>query len=148
MSERSFADILGMPLNQIETPKALPVGTYPCIVKGQPEITQIGPNKTDCVIFNLEPVQAGTDVDQSQLREVLNGEALLDRKIVHRMFVTDKSKHRIKKFLADDLGIDGTFSLRQSINEAMGRQVYVKLIHEPAKDGSAVYENIASTSKV
>src|SRR5262249_40174387 len=106
MSERAFSEILSMTLEEIETPKALPIGTYLCIVKGQPEITQIGPNKTNCVIFNLEPVQAGTDVDQSQLREVLNGEALLDRKIVHRMFVTDKSKHRIKKFLADDLGID------------------------------------------
>jgi hypothetical protein len=148
MEERSFAEILNMPLEEIKTPQALPVGTYLCTVFGQPIFDKVGENQTDCVIFNLKPVQAQGDVDQKQLAEVLNGEALSDRKITHRMFVTDRSKHRIKKFLVDDLGIDPTHSLKQSIEEAMNKQVLVKLSHQPAKDGSAVYENVASTAKV
>ena len=146
--ERSFTEILSMSLQEIKSPKALPVGTYLSIIDGQPNITQAGLNKTDCVIFNLKPIQAQDDVDQKQLAEVLNGEALQDRRIRHTMFVTDKSKHRIKKFLVDHLGIDETHSLRQSIDEAMGRQVLVKLTHESSKNGDAVYENVASTAKV
>ena len=146
--ERSFAEILNMQLEEIKPPQALPVGTYLCIVEGLPEITQLGPNKTDCVVFNLRVVQAGHDVDQMQLAEVINGKALSDPKITHCMFVTDRSKHRIKKFLADDLGIDPTNSLKQSIGEAPGKQVYVKLTHQTAQDGETIYENVLSTAKV
>ena len=146
--ERSFEEILTMQLEEIKPPQALPVGTYLCIVDGLPEITQLGANNTDCVVFNLKVVQAQSDVDQRQLAEVTNGGALQDRKITHRMFVTDRSKHRIKKILADDLGIDPTNSLRRSIEEAPGRQVYVKLTHQTAQDGETIYENVLSTAKV
>jgi hypothetical protein len=146
--ERSFEEILTMQLEEIKPPQALPVGTYLCIVDGQPEITRLGENQTDCVVFNLKVAQAQSDVDQNQLAEVLNGDALLDRKITHRMFVTDRSKHRIKKFLADDLGIDPTNSLRKSIMEAAGKQVLVKLTHKHAQDGQTIYENVLSTAKV
>src|SRR5262249_47787286 len=97
MEERSFSEILNMTLEEIKTPQALPQGTYLCMVFGQPEIKPAGEYKTDCVVFNLKPMQAQSDVDQKQLAEVLNGDALHDRTITHRMFVTDKSKHRIKK---------------------------------------------------
>jgi hypothetical protein len=64
------------------------------------------------------------------------------------MFVTEKSKNRLKKFLVDDLGIDEKISLSQAISEAMGKQVYAKLSHQSSKDGSTVYENVVSTAKV
>lgn len=146
--EQSFAEILSTRLQDIESLKALPTGTYLCLVEGQPEITKAGQKFTDCVIFNFKPLQAQDDVDQSQLRDVLNGQALQDRKIKYTMFVTGRSKHHIAKFLRDDLGIDATFSLRQSIDEAIGKQVYVRLTHESSKTSDAVYENVASTRKV
>jgi len=146
--ERSVVEILDMPLDDIKAPQALPIGGYLGMVFGQPIFEKVGEKQTDSVVFFIKPIQAQNDVDQEQLAKVLNGEALQDRTITHRIFVTDKSKHRIKKFLFDDLGIDGTSSLRQAINEAMGRQVLVKLNHQPSKDGSTVFENVASTAKV
>jgi hypothetical protein len=149
MSELSFAEILNMQAKDIKTPQALPMGTYLSMVMEQPQFAKAGVAETDCVDFSLKPLQAQGDVDPKQLAEVLNGEALSDRRIKHRMFVTDRSKHRLKKFLVDDLGLDENNSVRQLISEAINRQVYVKLTHQPSKDGSAVvYENVASTAKV
>jgi hypothetical protein len=148
MEERSFTEILDMQAKNVKAPQALPMGTYLCIVEGVPIIGTAGEKGTDCVTFSFKPLQVQDDVDQKQLAEVLNGDALPDRRITHRMFVTNKSKHRLKKFLVDDLGLDENNSLKQLISEAPSRQVLVKLTHQPSKDGSAVYENVASTSKV
>jgi hypothetical protein len=99
------------------------------------------------VNFNLKPVQAGKDVDQAQLKEVLNGDALQDKKIRHRLFITNDSKHRLKKFLVDDLGVEPS-NFRQMIPESMGKQVMVTLTHQSSADGTTVYTNVKSTARV
>ena len=147
MTDVSFQDILNMPADQIEAPKALPVGTYVCIVDGQPEYAKIGKNNTDCVNFMLKPVQAMQDVDQSQLAEVLNGSSLQDKKVRHRLFVTKDSSWRLKQFLNEHLGIPLT-SLGQMVPEAMGKQVMVTLGHQAADDGVQIYQTVKATAKV
>jgi hypothetical protein len=147
MADISFADILDMPVEEIKEPKALPPGTYLCVVDGQPEYAKVGQNQTDCVNFMLKPLQAQADVDQKQLAEVLNGAALSDKKIRYRLFITNESKHRLKKFLADDLGIEQT-NFRQMVPEAMGKQVMAKLTHQASQDGTTVYTQVQSTAKV
>jgi hypothetical protein len=144
----NFTEILSMQLEEIEAPQILPVGTYLCAVDGQPDRTQqVGPNQTHCIDFNLKVLQAQPDVDQAQLAEVINGGALSDRKIKHRMFVTDKSKHRLKKFLVEDLGVDSSMSVSEALDAAMGKQCYVKLTHQASKSGT-VFENVLSTAHV
>src|SRR6516162_8046687 len=146
MAELSFQDILDMPIEDIKEPKALPPGTYTCIVDGQPEYAKVGQNQTECVNFNLKPLQAGSDVDANLLREVLDGANLQDKKIRHRIFLTDDSKHRAKKFLLNDLGLPPS-SIRQMVQEAMGKQVLVKLVHQASQDGTTVYHTVNSTAK-
>ena len=147
MAELSFTDILDMPIEDIKEPKALPPGTYLTIVDGQPEYAKVGQNQTECVNFNLKPLQAGPDVDPSQLAEVLDGANLQDKKIRHRIFLTDESKHRAKKFLLNDLGLHPS-TIRQMVQEAMGKQVMVKLVHQASQDGTQVYHQVQSTAKV
>ena len=147
MTEMSFQDILQMPIDEIKEPTALPTGTYLTIVDGQPEFAKVGQNQTDCVVFNLKPLEPMQDVDRKLLAESLNGAPLSDKKIRHRLFVTNESKHRLKRFLVAHLGLEGT-NFAQMIPEAMGHQVYAKISHQSSQDGTTVYQNVASTAKV
>jgi len=148
MADISFEDILNMPMEDAKPPQALPPGTYLTIVDGQPEFAKLGANQTDCVNFTLKPMHAGQDVDQKQLKEALDGQALQDKKIRHRLFITNESKHRLRKFLQDDLGISKELPFRQAIMESMGKQVYVKLTHQASQDGTTIYNNVQSTARV
>jgi hypothetical protein len=129
----------------LKDPVALPTGSYLCLVTApQPAFDKAGPNSTDCVDFTLSPQQAQEDVDQQQLAQALNGAPLNTKTIKHRMFVTPDSAYRLKRFLADDLGIEVT-TLKQMIPEAMGKQVFVKLVHQPSKDQKTMFVNVSKT---
>lgn len=147
MADANFQDILNKPIDQIEAPKALPVGTYLCLVDGQPEQTTIGKNNTPCYNFSLKPVQAQQDVDQGQLAENLNGASLQDKKIRHRLFITQDAAWRLKQFLVEHLGITPK-PIIQMIPEAMGKQVMVTLGHRPSEDGTQIFQEVKATAKV
>ena len=147
MSNTDFQDILNKPVGDIERPKPYPVGSYVAIVEGLPKFEKVGENQTNCADFTLKLLQPGEDVDKLALMETpINGKS-----IRHRVFLTEDSLWRAKKFLVDDLQIDdegGRKSLTQLLNEAPGRQVMITIRHRPAKDGSVVYSEIAQTAKV
>ena len=142
----SFEDILSKSTAHIEKPKPLPVGTYRCIVEYF-EFTIAGVNNTPCVDFYLNPLQAGSDVDSGQLAKVLNGTALSNRKIRHRMFVTDDSAWRLKEFLLEDLEVP-PMTLREMIFEATGKQVMVTLAHQTSHDGTQTFQVVKRTARV
>jgi hypothetical protein len=144
----NFQDILNKPADQIEAPKPLPVGTYVVLVEGQPEHKQMGKNNTDCFEFPLKFLQAGPDVDQQALLENLNGKSLQDRKLKHRLFVTDDAVWRLKQFL-EHLGIEiGSRGLGECIPESMGRQVMLTIGHRASDDGQQVFMDVKGTAKV
>jgi hypothetical protein len=143
----SFQDILHKPIEEIRDPVALPIGKYLCRVVGpQPTYTKVGPRDTDCVDFNLMPVQA-LDVDPNQLAQALNGENLSDKRIRHRMFITPDAAPRLKRFLQNDLGLTPA-TISQGVSEALGREVIAKITHQLSKTSDAVYMNVESTEKV
>lgn len=149
----TFAEILNKKASSIEPPKPLPVGTYLCIVNGQPEFGKIGKNNTDHVDFPLKFIQADTDVDQTAMQEALQQKdgtykSLQDYKQNLRFFLTEDSLWRIVKFLNEDLGLDPNKSLGQLIPEAMGKQVYVSFGHRASEDGSRVFMDPKGTRKV
>jgi len=147
MSDLSFQDILNQPLSEIEAPKAAPVGTYLGLIEGQPEFVKLGQNQTDAVQMNIKPIKA-IKVDEKQLSEVLNGAALSDKRIRHRVFITQDSKHRLKQFLVDHLGISADIPVKQGIAEAMGKQLVVELGHQSSTDGTQVFNTVKSTANV
>jgi hypothetical protein len=149
MADMSFQDILNQPLDNIETPKAAPIGTYIGMVDGQPEFVKVGQNQTDAVNFNIKLMSA-MKVDDAQLNEYLNGSSLTEKHIRHRLFLTKDSAYRLKRFLVNDLGIqfgEGT-SLGQAIPEAMGKQFVLELGHQSSQDGQQIFNVVKSTAKV
>jgi hypothetical protein len=124
----------------------LPVGRYLTVIEEEPKFTRVGLKETPAVDFNLTPIQA-VKVNQTQLAEVLDGQALSDRRIRHRMFITDKAKYRLLRFLHNDLGIPAT-TLREMIPLALGKRVYVELEHKPSTYGDKVFEDVKRTEKV
>jgi hypothetical protein len=122
----------------------LPVGRYLTVLDEAPKFTQVGAKATNCVDFNLTPLEA-IKVNREQLAKVLNGQDLSDRRIRHRMFITAKAKYRPFRFLHQDLGIPAT-TLREMIPQALGKRVYVELEHR--QYGDRVYEDVKRTAKV
>jgi hypothetical protein len=146
MVEISFQELLHKPIEEIKDPVPLSIGKYHCIVDGQPNYAKAGAKETDCVDFNLKPIRA-LDVDPSQLAQALNGEALSDKRIRHRLFITPDSVHRLKRFLLNDLGLAPT-TISQMVSEAWGKEVIVKITHQHSKNSDTVYMNVESTEKV
>lgn len=148
----SFQDILSKPAASIEPPKALPVGTYLCIIDGQPEFTKVGKNQTDALKIGFKPVQAQPDVDQEQLQSALsvNGavSALADKKINQNYFITENAVFRLKA-LMEHCGIElGTKPLGELIPELMGKQVLVTMGHRASDDGQMIFGEVKGTAKV
>lgn len=135
---------------EIEPPKPIPVGTYLCIVDGQPTFLQLGQNKTDAVDFMMKIAQPMDDVDQSALAEfTAKGDVIAGKRIKRRLFLTEDSIFMLKQFLTDSLGIDETGkTLKQMIPEALGKQVYATVKHRSSDDGQRVFSEVASTAKV
>lgn len=147
----SFQDILNQQQGTIEPPKPLPVGTYLCVVDGIPEITKIGKNQTDAVVFKLKPMQPRDDVDQEALQNALtvNGTpvALSEKSIRHTLFGTEAAIWRLQEFLQHCDLPDGV-PLGQNLNSAMGKQVLVTLGHRASDDGKQIFAEVKATAKV
>jgi hypothetical protein len=143
----NFQDILNKPMDEIDAPVPLPVGTYLCLVDGVPEVSQKGKNQNTAVTFNLKFMQPQADVDQSALISALKGKTLPDRSIRHNLWVTEDAAWRLKQFLKDHLAVEAK-SMSEAIAQAQGRQVYVTLGHRPSDDGTQIYMDIKSTAKV
>lgn len=145
----SFESILDTPATQIKNPEALPVGSYLCIVDGPGEFAKLGKNETDALKVNLKPIQAQADVDQERLSQVLDGGSLQDKKISTTFWITEESKHRVKNWCVDALGIEPeNKSLRQLISEIQGKQVIAHVAHRPSADGQTIYADVKSFARV
>jgi hypothetical protein len=141
----TFAGLLSQSATNIEEPKVLPPGKYLCVVDRNYEHLQVGNKNTDCVDFTLVPHQA-IDVDARFLDEALNGAPLSSKKISYRMFVTQDSAYRLKKFLQEDLGVPLT-TLGQMLTEIGGRQVIVTLAHRSPPDSTRVFQDVKKTER-
>jgi len=142
----NFSELLNKPMDEIETPKALPIGTYLCIVDGQPEVKQLGKAGNNAAIFSLKPIQAGADVDQTDLVNVLKGSSLQDKKLRHTLWLTEDAAWRAKQFLVEHLGVTAK-TMAEALAQSMGKQVNVNLGHRASDDGTQVYSDIKSTFK-
>jgi hypothetical protein len=143
----NFSDILNKRMDEIEPPVPLPVGTYLCLVDGQPEPKELGKNNTPAVIFNLKFCQALPDVDQRALQDALKGKNLSDRSIQHTLWLDD-NPWKLKQFLKDHLRLTDATTPLEAMSQAPGRQVMVNLGHRASEDGNAIYMNIKSTAAV
>jgi hypothetical protein len=152
LQDTLLKEILNQPLAEIKAPTPYPPGKYLCLIDGPPIATEKGgKNYIGTVDFQLKLLQAGEDVDRDQLEKALDGKNLSDQKPMrHRFFISEdpNSAWRLKRFLLKDLGIEGS-TPNQTMPQAAGKQVWVKLAHQATKDGTTtVYANIVATEKV
>ncbi len=141
----NFSDILNTKTDDIERPKPLPVGTYLGIVSGAPEIAPIGQKATLAAKYQIKLLAPQEDVDRDALSEM---GGIGERSVSLTLFLTADAAWRAKEFL-ENCGIDTSGkTLGETLTEAPGRQIYVKLKHRPSPDGTQLYTEIQSTAKV
>lgn len=143
----SFSSILDKPASEIEKPKPLPVGTYTCVIKGQPRFDKSSKKQTEFVEFTLQPLAAGEDVDQDDLK-AMGG--FTNKTIRATYYLTEDALWRLKKFLLEDCEIEASddASFTQIITETPGKQVRAVIKHTASQDGQSVYAELAQTIAV
>lgn len=149
MNNPNFGSVLDLESSTVEKPKPLPVGTYICVVKGQPRFDVSKQKKTEFVEFTLQTMQADDDVDQEALIEALKGKALSEKTIRATYYLTEDSVYRLKDFL-DHCNVDDGpgITLRQRISGAPGCQVLATIRHRASEDGTAIFSDLAGTAAV
>ena len=143
---RTFQSVLDMPASDIERPKPLPVGSYVCVVQGQPRIDKSAKKQTEFSEFTLKLLEALDDVEAEDL--AAQG-GIADKTIKLTFYHTENSIYRLKEFLEHcGLEIEHGILLRKLIGETPGCQVVAHVIHEASQDGESVYARVKSTTSV
>jgi|SRR5215475_247201 len=154
MSDVSFSSILDKLSSDIEAPKPLPVGTYHCVVDGQPRIDKSTKKGTEFVEFSLKPMSALEDVNEEDLAASLTSgdgsiKPLSDKRIRATFYLTEDAAIRLKRFLVNDLQItQGKKKVGQMITEAQNREVLAVVKHVPSQDGESLFAQLAKTAPV
>ena len=144
MTQPNYASILDESPTEIERPKPLPVGTYLCVVQGQPRYDKSSKKQTDFVEFTLRPIAAEEDVDEEALAE-MGG---FDNKTIRATYyLTEDAVYRLDEF-HQHCGIDPEDGeSRRNRNEAIvNAQVRAVVKHRNSQDGSTVFAELARTA--
>lgn len=149
-AQREFESILDRPSSSIEKPKPLPVGSYKCMIVGQPREDKSSQKQTPYVEFSLKPLEAMEDVDEYALAEVLGDKALTDLVISGpptRFYTTESAMWRLVQFLDHAQAGDEDMSTRQRLAESANKEVVVNFKHDPSQDGESVFLKIVKTAR-
>lgn len=150
----SFASVLDTKVEDIERPKAMPVGQYVFMVKGQPEFIESREKKTPGVKFTMavmQPIEETVDADS--LQEWLTKKDGTERNLNEvtqslTFWLTEGSAWGVKDFIRH-CGVDSDdMTLRQAIAETAGCQVIGTIRHRASDDGQATFAFIDSTAPV
>ena len=141
----NFASILDEAPTEINRPKPLPVGTYICVVQGQPTYDKSNKKGTPYVQFTLRPVAAEEDVDPEEL-EAMGG---MESKTLRATFyLTEDAVYRLDEF-HQHCGVDisdASVSRRHRNENIVNAQVRAVVSHRMAEDGSQVYAELKRTA--
>lgn len=146
MSVPNFASLLDAAPTEINRPKPLPIGTYLCVVSGQPEYGTSSKKGTPFVQFTLRPIAAEADVDEEDLA-ALGG--IEGKTLRNTFYITEDAVYRLDEFHEHcGLDLDDETSRRNRNDEVVNAQVRAVVKHRDANDGSGnVYTEIARTLK-
>lgn len=140
----NFASILDEAPTEINRPKPLPVGTYLCVVQGQPVYDKSNKKGTPFVEFTLRPISAEEDVDADDLAEM---GGIGDKTIKATFYLIDGAAFRLDEF-HQHCGIDiNEPASRRSRNEAIvNAQVRAVIKHEMSQDATQSFARLARTA--
>lgn len=139
----NFQAILGRSSGDAKKPKALPTGSYLCIITKH-EFGNSSQKKTPFVRFFLRPVQPMQDVDPEML-EMAGG---LTEKSAFRteFYFTEDAEWRLAAFLHEHLGLPGPDSWANLIPQTTNQQVIAHIIHE-TNDKGDVFARVGETAR-
>jgi hypothetical protein len=146
MNAPVFAKLLDEAPTEVIRPKALPAGTYTCVVQGQPRYDKSSKKQTPFVEFTLRPIAAMEDVDADELEE-MGG---FDGKTIRATYyTTEDAIFRLDEF-HEHCGIDLSIeaSRRQRNDEVANAQVLAVVKHQASDDGKSVFATLARTASV
>lgn len=130
-----FTEVLGKKATEVEKPKPRPVGTYLAVVQGLPKQRKVTPKDggedMPVIAFTLKLMSALPDVDSEKLQD--HPDISTWGSMTHDMFLhTEGGVYAFRQFLTNTLGIEeGDKSLGEMVTEAPGKQLLVKVKHEP-----------------
>lgn len=141
MAKPNFGALLDTAPSEIERPKPMPEGSYLWVVSGMPEFGKSSKKQTEFVSFLLKCLQAGPDVDPTELEEM---GGIADKTTKAVFYITEGSLYRLKDFL-EHCGIEEGPSLRAMIEETMNCQVGGYIRHEASNDGESIFARLGKT---
>lgn len=149
----NIASVLDAPASEIKQPPALPVGSYIGRVQGLPRYDKSANKGTPFIEFTVILVSALEDVDEDDLKAVLNppdgpSKQLKDFQYRRTFYYKEEDKSslwRFKKFI-EHCGFDPDEGTpRQQAESVINSEVGIHLKHTPSQDGESVYAEIDKT---
>lgn len=139
-----FSALLDAAPTEVNRPKPLPVGSYLCIVQGQPVYDKSSKKSTPFAQFTLKPIQALDDVDAEALAEMGGIE---NKTLRTTFYLTEDAVYRLDEF-HQHCGIDlDTPASRGVRNEnCVNAQVIAVVKHRPSDDGTTVFAEVSRTA--
>lgn len=129
--------LLSKRTTEVERPKPLPEGTYSGII----EKREFGTTKSQDtnLKFTIGQIQPGDDVNQ----DALAGFDLGKKKTSTTFLVTETALFRLSDFLSKlEGGADGSRSMSELIEDAIGKEVDFMISHRMSQDGANTYEQV------
>jgi len=134
--------------DDVEAPKAMPVGSYLFVVKGLPRHDKSTKKGTEYYEFTLQPIQALEDVDEEALEEYggLRDKDGNPRVMRTTFYLTEDAIYRLKEF-TEACGVDPTGKTpAQTINELPNCQVIGHVKHSAGRN-DRIYANVESFTR-
>ena len=142
----NFGSILDAAPSEVERPKPLPAGSYTCVIKGLPRYDKSSKKGTPFVEFTLQPIEAGEDVDEDDLK-AMGG--FTNKTIRATYYLTEDAAYRLDEFHEHcGIELDDTTSRRERNEQTPGKQVLAYVKHTASNDGASIYAELAKTAAV
>lgn len=152
----SLADILNTPVESIERPPILPVGTYRAQVKKKDFVTRSSAKGSwEIIEFSMQLIEPMDDVDANSLRKFGPLASAVRRNSF--MFDSDTSsdeskqknartQYNLKQFF-EHLGLDPSGSVKQMLESAIGQQCLIVIGWRPdSNNAEVIYDEIKKTA--
>lgn len=139
-----FNQLLSTKMEDVKAPPPIPAGTYSAVIQSY-ELLESSQKKTPFVRFWIRPTDAKEDVDATALQAYGD---LSKAKLRKDFFLTEDAFYRLKQFLEETLGIDGTGkTFNECLAQTTGASVVMSVKQSLAQDNVTMFSEIGSLAK-
>ncbi len=143
----NYADILKRGMDEIPDPKTLPTGTWLLKLLGAPKfIPPREEGKSGQVLFVLQPVEPGDDVDADEIEALGSNYDVAGNRIFYKPWVETSADWAAIRRLLVKFGADPKASYEDAFKEVKGQTIFADLGYRTYTNnsGEVVEENTVS----